>query len=88
MIKPEDVKKITVKNADKITKRYCRKIDRMIKRTAKRDGMTYITLSRRLRFLHPEIFNKMMIEYNNQGYKIKYNSDSSITLSWAEEDRQ
>ena len=87
MIKPENAKELTVKNTDRITKRYCRKIDRMIKRTAKRDGMTYITLSRRLRFLHPEIFNKVMIEYNNQGYKIKYNS-YSVTLSWAEEDKQ
>lgn len=88
MIKPENAKALTVKNADRIKKRYCRKINRMIKRTAKRDGMTYITLSNKIRFLHPEIFNKVMIEYNNQGYKIEYNSDSSITLSWAEEDKQ
>lgn len=87
MIRPEEAKELTIKNSDKITKRLCRKIDRMIKRTAKRDGMTHITLSRRLRFLHTKIFNEVMIEYNNQGYKIEYNSDSSITLSWAEEEK-
>lgn len=87
MIKPETAKELTIKNTDRITKRYCRKIDRMIKKTAKRDGMTYITLSNKIRFLHPEIFNKVMAEYNHQGYKIKYNS-YSVTLSWMEEDKQ
>ncbi len=87
MIKPEEAKQLTTKNADRIAKKLCRKIDKAIRITAKKDGITYITLSRRIRFLHSEIFNKVMMEYRNQGYHIKYNSDSSITLSWAEEEK-
>ena len=88
MIKPEDARELSVKKADRIIRRLCKETDKFIERTAKRKGLTYVILKYDTSRIHPKILNDFMTEYENQGYKIEYNDSATITISWAEDEKE
>lgn len=83
MIKLKDARELTVSNLYRKIRRFCKKIDKEIKKATK-TGLTQVSINRKI--IHHQVFISALNKYEDEGYKVIKESYRA-TISWAEEDK-
>lgn len=82
MIKLKDARELTVNNLDRKIRRFCKKIDKKIKKAIK-VGLTQVNVEKKEK-MHDQIFTLALERYENEGYKV-VDAYYKATISWADE---